>query len=327
MTLDAQEIARAAEKLNAGGVVAFPTETVYGLGADAFNPEAVRRVFTLKGRPRSNPLIVHVADAEAARRCVTYWPLEAEALARAFWPGPLSLVLPKVDTLPHMVTGGGPNVALRSPGHPVALALLQAFGGAMVGPSANLSGSVSPTEAAHVRGVWPESEVLVLDGGRCRVGIESTVLSLAGPAPRVLRPGVVTPQEIAKVLGRGVSFEASPTSDGPLDSPGRLRSHYAPAARALMASGEELAQLIRANPGCVAIVTQADMTGAGVIRLPADAAGYAAGLYDALRRADEQRPSVIVIERPPAGEDERWAAVLDRLSRACAPRADVEEEA
>lgn len=319
MTAATPDIALATARLRRGGVVAFPTETVYGLGADARCAAAVRRVFELKGRPSNNPLIVHVSDAASARACARHWPADAQTLAAAFWPGPLSIVLPKHDSIPGIVTGGGPNVALRSPDHPVTLALLRAFGGPLVGPSANRSGCVSPTTADHVRGVWSESEVLVLDGGPCRIGIESTVVSLAGAAPRVLRPGMITPHQIARVLGRGVTFDLAATDDALLDSPGRLISHYAPAARAMLVEPAGVAAAAR--PGCVAMLIHSrvppDVT---VMRLPNDAPAYAAALYDTLRRADSLSPPLIVIERPDDDEDQRWAAVLDRLRRACAPR-------
>lgn len=318
----ASDIAIAARRLREGGVVAFPTETVYGLGANALSQASVRHVFALKGRPSNNPLIVHVADTDAARRCASVWPPGAHELAEAFWPGPLSIVLPRHDSIPAVVTGGGPNVALRCPDHPVALALLRDFGGPLVGPSANRSGGVSPTTAAHVRNTWPESDVMVLDGGPCRIGIESTVVSLAGAEPRVLRPGMITPHEIARVLRRGVAFESGATGDGPLESPGQLMSHYAPAARALLANVEDLGAAAR--PGCVAIVIHGDVPAdVTTFRLPDDAPAYAKALYDTLRRADELSPPLIVIERPDDTRDQRWAAVLDRLCRACAPRSIV----
>lgn len=324
MTSTPADIALAAERLRQGRVVAFPTETVYGLGADAFNADAVRRVFALKDRPANNPLIVHVADAATAVRCVRDWPAEAQALADAFWPGPLSIVLPKAATIPPVVTAAGPNVAVRCPDHPVALALLAAFGSPLVGPSANRSGGISPTCAAHVRGVWTEDDVFILDGGPCRIGIESTVISLAGPSPRVLRPGMITPHDLARVLGQGVTFDDAPASphapDAPLDSPGRLLSHYAPAAPAILVARESLEASL--THGCACLLIHADPPhGVLCLRLPSDPAAYAAALYDALRRADAERPSRIIIERPPAApDDQRWAAILDRLTRACAPR-------
>src|SRR5262245_53340115 len=234
-----EEIAAAVARLRAGGVVAFPTETVYGLGADALSERAVARVFELKGRPGNNPLIVHVASAAMARDVVApgAWGREAELLSTAFWPGPLSIVLPRSAAVPANVTAGGPNVAVRCPDHPTTLALLEAFGGPLVGPSANPSGRVSPTTAAHVREAFGD-EVMVLDGGACRAGIESTVVSLVGTA-RVLRPGVIGAGEIGRVLARDVEEarhapQEESLASRPMESPGRLASHYAPAARTLV---------------------------------------------------------------------------------------------
>ncbi|MGQ0628206.1 MAG: L-threonylcarbamoyladenylate synthase, partial [Phycisphaerales bacterium] len=222
------EIMSAAERLRAGGLVAFPTETVYGLGADAFNPRAVDAVFTAKGRPSHNPLIVHVSGPDMAQALVADWTPAADALARRFWPGPLTLVLPRSRSVLDAVTAGGPTVAVRSPDHPTAIALLFAFGGPLVGPSANRSGGVSPTCAAHVRAGFDSSEVTVLDGGTCPTGIESTVLSLATPAaPEVLRPGVIGPAELSRCLGVTVRIAAMTSQpNGPLMSPGMLESHY-----------------------------------------------------------------------------------------------------
>ncbi|MEO1128210.1 MAG: L-threonylcarbamoyladenylate synthase, partial [Planctomycetota bacterium] len=211
----------AVRTLRAGDVVAFPTETVYGLGADARNADAVRRVFALKGRPSNNPLIVHVADIEMARTVVRTWTPHAMELATRHWPGPLTLVLERTDGIPDVVTGGGSTVAVRCPDHPAALELLRAFGGPLVAPSANLSGTISPTTAAHVRAAF--EDVLVLDGGPCRAGIESTVVSLIDAPPRVLRPGALPPEQ----LGIGTDA-APPTQGGPLPSPGMLDRHYAP---------------------------------------------------------------------------------------------------
>lgn len=188
------EIGRAVELLRAGGVVAFPTETVYGLGADAFNERAVRRVFELKGRPEQKALTLHVADVGAARACVRAWTPRAEALAKKFWPGPLTIILPRSPRVPDVATGGGDTVGLRCPDHPLTLELLRAFGGPLVGPSANLSGEPPPTTADEVRRVFDERDVLVLDGGPCREGVASTVLDISDPRgdERILRQGCLT---------------------------------------------------------------------------------------------------------------------------------------
>ncbi len=316
------DIAAAAARLREGGLVAFPTETVYGLGADATNARAVRAVFDIKGRPAHNPLIVHVLDEAGARAVSARWPDEASALARAFWPGPLSIIVPRAPHVPGIVTGGGPNVAVRCPDHPVALSLLDAFGGPLVGPSANRSGRLSPTAADHVRASFAPQEVMVLDGGACRIGIESTVVNLADNQPRVLRPGIIGPARIARVLGIGVEYEqADHNSAG---SPGMLASHYAPAARAVLVDAPRISRAIEAAKGDAAVLALSPLTVTArrVIAMPAGAQDYAAALYSALREADSLSPRLIIIEEPSelGDDDERaaWHAVLDRLRRASA---------
>jgi L-threonylcarbamoyladenylate synthase len=327
MVAGQEGIADAVVRLRTGGVVAFPTETVYGLGADALNPRAVARIFELKGRPANNPLIVHVATA-AISRCVVApgaWSHAAQRLSEAFWPGPLSIVLPKDMGVPEAVTAGGPNVAVRCPDHPMALSLLEAFGGPLVGPSANISGRVSPTTAEHVRSAFNEQDVLVLDGGPCRAGIESTVVSLVGE-PRVLRPGLVSAAEIARVIQRPVSepeYSAVPEPGGaPLESPGQLASHYAPAARTIIAESQSVLGDARTAGGSSVIISWSGLEWPRIIRMPRDATGYAAHLYAALREADAVHPSLIVVERPPMDGDQKsraiWMAVMDRLGRAAA---------
>lgn len=309
--------------------MAFPTETVYGLGADALSPRAVDRVFTLKGRPSVNPLIVHACDEAMARSVTASWPERASMLARAFWPGPLTIVLPRAPGVPSAVTAGGPSVAVRCPDHPVAVALIEALGRPIVGPSANLSGRVSPTIAAHVRASFSEADVMVLDGGACRAGIESTVLSLADPyAPaRVLRQGVVTREMIAEVLG-DLPEVASGAPDvsgaaAPMASPGMLRSHYAPEARAVLFDAPEWAGVTE-RAGVVVVVTHEASRALRppkpphrLILLPDDATGYASRLYAALREADSMKPDLIAVERP-TGTGGVWDALRDRLARAAA---------
>jgi L-threonylcarbamoyladenylate synthase len=330
--VDHAAIDRAVAMLREGGLVAFPTETVYGLGADALNPAAVRAVFRLKGRPSTNPLIVHVADAQAAADVCADWPRNAAVLADRFWPGPLTLVLPKGGALPDEVVAGGDTVALRCPDHPVALALLRAFGGPLVGPSANPSGRVSPTTAAHVREVFEERDVLVLDGGPCRVGIESTVLSLAGQRPRVLRAGAISAADLSDALGETIDDDAGgrERSDGGIiASPGRFASHYAPRApAALLARDELVGRLDRSSISgehrFVAIVLAPvdieSVDGLSEILMPAEAGAYAQRLYAALHEADERAPEAILIEEP-ASSGSMWDAIRDRLRRACAPGA------
>ncbi|MFN0011326.1 MAG: L-threonylcarbamoyladenylate synthase [Phycisphaerales bacterium] len=339
------DLVAAAARLRAGGVVAFPTETVYGLGADALNADAVERVFALKGRPAHNPLIVHVDGAAMAQRVVAAWPDAAERLARAFWPGPLTIVLPRGTDVPDNVVGGpgATTVAVRSPDHPTAAALLMLFGGPLVGPSANASGRVSPTAAAHVREAFNERDVLVLDGGACGTGIESTVVSLAGAQPCVLRRGVIGAEAIAGVLGitvvdatttQQVGTAGSP-SPVPLTSPGMLPTHYAPLTRAaLFDSWELIEELVEDGERIVALaytVAAEDEgwadRGCTLVRMPVEARAYATRLYAALREADavcgSGRADLIAIERPPVeGPDADatavWLAIADRLARATA---------
>ncbi|MFN0131790.1 MAG: L-threonylcarbamoyladenylate synthase [Phycisphaerales bacterium] len=330
-----EEIALAVDRLRRGLLVAFPTETVYGLGADALSSAAVERVFALKGRPANNPLIVHVSGIAMARRVVASWPADAETLARRFWPGPLTLVLPKSACVPAAVTASGPNVAVRCPEHHLTLALLEAFGKPLVGPSANPSGFVSPTTAEHVRGAFDSESVFVLDGGPCSVGIESTVLSLATPEPTVLRPGMVSADELAGALGRHV--HAAPhapaaTSAGiadaeaggatePMPSPGLLPSHYAPRTRAILVTPAELSARLGATARAV-LLTHTGLRAPPphtVIDLPSLAPDYAARLYAALRDADTAGALVILIERPETA-GHAWDAIRDRLRRATAKR-------
>lgn len=322
MTAGPEEIAAAVARLRAGGLVAFPTETVYGLGADALNAEAVRAVFALKGRPANNPLIVHVADEAMARGVAAAWPEQASRLARAFWPGPLTLVLPKAPTIPDEVTAGGPTVAVRCPAHHVTLSLLLAFGRPLVGPSANPSGRVSPTTAEHVRESFTEAQVYVLDGGPCRAGIESTVLWLAGGPPRILRPGPIDAEQISRVLGEPVEpyQAAAPSpSEQPAASPGQLATHYAPRTRTILVEGSDVESTLQQTTGRAVVLslTRDAPPPHTTIRLPSDPAAYAARLYAALREADASHADLIVVERPPL-TGPVWEAVADRLRRAAA---------
>lgn len=326
-------ISEAAARLAAGGLVAFPTETVYGLGADAFNAEAVALVFEAKGRPSTNPLIVHVTGAEMAVRVVDEWTTTAQRLADAFWPGPLTIVLPKHASVPSGVTAGGETVAVRAPDHPVAMALLESFGGPIVGPSANPSGYVSPTRADHVRAHFREEQVLVLDGGPCRTGIESTVVSLGSgsesekPEPRVLRRGAIGAAEIGRVLGVPVSDATGPAdpcerTHGPVLSPGLLGPHYQPRARVLLCSDAHMIADLAANveghafvlssPGIPLAVSPPHVA----YTMPADPSAYASELYSALIRADESGASEVIVVYPQAVNHAIWDAVRDRLSRA-----------
>ena len=286
-------IARAAELLRAGGLVAFPTETVYGLGANALDEAAVRRIFEAKGRPSTSPLIVHVDSIEMARSLASEWPDAAENLARAFWPGPLTLVVPKLPCIPDAVTAGLNSVALRMPAHDVALALIRAAGLPLAAPSANRFTELSPTAAEHVRRGLGNRVSIILDGGPCRVGIESTVVSLAGERPVLLRPGMISAAEIEAVIGP-LGETSAPTAAGHR-SPGQHPKHYCPRTPVLIAGRDP------APPG------------ARVVRVSV-AALPAAQLYATLHHLDDEGYDAIVVELPP--ETPEWAAVRDRLLRA-----------
>lgn len=326
MTAGPEEIALAIARLRAGGVVAFPTETVYGLGADAFNAAAVDRVFALKGRPAHNPLIVHLSDETMARRVAApgAWTREASALARAFWPGPLTIVVARAIDLPEAVTAGGPTVGVRAPDHHIALALIEGFGGPLVGPSANPSGGVSPTSSSHVRATFTEEDVQVLDGGPCRRGIESTVVSLSETA-RVLRPGLVSAEQIAAVLGRPVAAATGEVAAGHVaaPSPGLAARHYAPRTRTVVFAAAAWPGVL---PKGRAAVLSSRLTSVPaphvLLPMPKDADDYAARLYAALREADALGFDLIAVERP----DEPgpvWEAIRDRLRRATGSASDA----
>jgi L-threonylcarbamoyladenylate synthase len=315
---DAPALARAAAVLQRGGLVAFPTETVYGLGAHALDPAAVARIFAAKGRPAHNPLIVHVADVAAARALVTDWPATAQLLADRFWPGPLSLVLPRRPIVPDVVTAGGPTVALRVPAHPVALALLEACQIPLAAPSANRSTELSPTRPEHVLAGLANRLDLLLDAGPTPGGLESTVLDLTVSPPRLLRPGLLTITALEEVLGP-VQRLSAPTAE-PLRSPGQLDRHYAPHTPLELAPTpawprvEELAaQGLRV--GWLTLGPTSDCP-ANVIRvpLPAEPDAYAAGLYAALHDLDGAQLDRIVADLPPATDS--WLAIHDRLRRA-----------
>jgi L-threonylcarbamoyladenylate synthase len=317
LAADAKAIARAAEVLREGGLVAFPTETVYGLGADASNPDAVRRVFAAKGRPADHPVIVHVQDEAAARRWSRAFPPGAAALARAFWPGPLTLIVPRAAHVHDVVTGGQDSVGLRVPSHPVARALLAAFGGGIAAPSANRFGHVSPTQAAHVVDDLGDAVALVLDGGPSEVGIESTIVSFVTDPPELLRPGGIALDALEHVLGHALP---GASRDAPRAS-GTLIAHYAPRTPASFVATDvlhaELLQLCDRDER-IAVMARSpapDTPFDGIwIEAPDDAARYAHDLYDNLRRLDAAEADVILVEAVP--EDGEWLAIHDRLTRA-----------
>lgn len=311
---DDKAIAAAAEHLRAGRLVAFPTETVYGLGADATNGNAVAQIFAAKGRPRFNPLIVHVLSATEAATHADFTPL-ARRLADAFWPGPLTLVVEmrQGSPLSDLVTGGLTSIAVRSPDHPVARALLAATGRPLAAPSANRSGHVSPTQASHVDADLGEAVAMVLDGGATAHGLESTIVDAHGETPILLRPGAVTVEAIEAALGtqvvRGDIDAARPSA------PGQLLSHYAPSAKVRLNARD-----VRAGEALLAFGPDAPQTEGPVINLSpsGDLAEAAANLFTALRTLDAAKvPSIAVMPIPETGLGE---AINDRLQRAAAPR-------
>ena len=327
-TPDPATIERAAQILRRGGLVVFPTETVYGLGGNALDAAAVTRIFAAKGRPARNPLIVHVADAAGARTLVSDWPDIAQRLADAFWPGPLTLVLPKSPAVCDLVTAAGSTVAIRAPAHPAALALLHACGLPLAAPSANSSNQLSPTRAEHVAGKITDMIDLILDAGPTPGGLESTVLDVTCFPPRLLRPGLVTRSAIEAVIGP-IEFAATAVSDQSLRSPGQLRRHYAPNTPLEMSANSKARVETLASQGLrVGWLTHREedvLPAVFRILLPANARDYSAHLYAAMHQLDETGLDRIVVETPPAGD--AWLAVHDRLRRASEPESESEPEA
>jgi L-threonylcarbamoyladenylate synthase len=312
-------IDRAVQILRSAGLVAFPTETVYGLGADATNATAVAKIFAAKGRPSTNPLIVHIADAAVARRYAARWSDAAEKLAAQFWPGPLSLVVSKAPSIVDAVTAGRSTVGLRVPDHPLALELLRAFDGPIAAPSANRSNHLSPTTAQHVRDELADRVDLILDGGPCRVGIESTVLDLSGDTPTILRPGGVSRQQIEAVIGPVTLFAGAAPSDQSATSPGQLAVHYAPRTPAFRFEPSQRGQidvdLGGAKCGLVVLspIDAVEKSGR-IVALSCRPEVYARHLYEVLRELDAMDLAAIFIELPP--DEPQWTAVRDRIIRA-----------
>lgn len=300
----------AASRIRAGELVAFPTETVYGLGANALDACAVEKIYAAKGRPATSPLIVHVSSVHMASTLVAEWPPEAEALAQSFWPGPLTLVLPKKREVPDIVTAGLPTVGLRMPDHTLALALIRTAGVPIAAPSANRFTSLSPTTAEHVHEAFGDA-IPILDGGPCRVGIESTVVSIVGGKITLLRPGHVSPGAIAEAIGRRpeeIGQASTPETGAAHASPGMHERHYSPRTPLVLTCAPDPrgAYLFRAHAA----------PAARLLHMPEDPIGYAARLYGALHELDREGWPVIGVEPPP--ETLEWAAVLDRLRRAAA---------
>lgn len=306
------EIRRAVEILRAGGLVAFPTETVYGLGADASSATAVARLYQAKGRPGNHPVIVHFSSAEPAFAWAREIPSAARKLAEKFWPGPLSLILQRSTKAQDFVTGAQDSVGLRVPSHPVAQALLREFGSGVAAPSANRFGKVSPTTAAHVREDLRQQVDLVLEGGASEVGIESTIVDLSGAKAVLLRPGGISKAQLEDVLQANVEEKnsASPRHSGGLER------HYAPQTPALLVPPHRLDSEIAKRGGAVAVLafSRPDERVEFWIRLPREPRAYAQRLYAALRELDSAQCETILIETPP--ETVEWTAVRDRLSRA-----------
>ena len=312
---DPGALGQAVELLGQGQLVALPTETVYGLAADARSPGAVARIFEAKGRPAGNPLIVHIDSVEMAEGCVAAWPRAAAQLAGAFWPGPLSLVLPKADSIPDIVTAGGKTVAVRCPAHPVFSAVLAKCGFPLAAPSANRSNRVSPTRAEHVVDQLGGRIPLVLDGGACDLGIESTVLDLTGDTPTLLRPGMISLGQLQAVLGPVAT--AKPPAAEPLKSPGQLQQHYSPRAKLILVEGDLDAALGQADVTAHVIArtaAPAAWPSERWHRLPDAAAGFARELYDTLHRCDRLGAETILVQPLPDGDE--WAALRNRLNRA-----------
>ena len=310
------QIARAAALLRAGGVVAFPTETVYGLGADAANDEALRRIFSIKGRPADHPLIVHLAASVQMQDWARDIPTAAYALAERFWPGPLTLILRRRAWVSALVTGGQETIGLRIPAHPVALELLSAFGGGVAAPSANRFGRVSPTCAEHVRQELGNGPDLILEGGACRVGVESTIIALTDTAPVILRPGGISPEALEQVMGQKVGL---PGASRTVRVPGILVSHYAPATPLRLVSPTHLpavAASLSAKGKRVAVMALSGYRSATgqTVAMPPEPSAYGCDLYAVIRMLDSGGHDAILVETPPQAE--AWLAVNDRLHRA-----------
>lgn len=319
----ARAVARAASLLRAGEIVALPTETVYGLAANALDADAVAKIYSIKGRPSHNPIIIHVADVAMAKDCVAEWTATASRLADSFWPGPLTMVLPRTKTIPDIVTAGGETVGVRWPSHPFIQAVIRECGFPLAAPSANLSNAISPTSAAHVSRQLDGKLPLIVDGGDSQVGIESTVIDLTSARPRVLRPGMIHEESLAASLDLdGLSNVVTRPGEA-LRSPGLLRKHYSPKATLKIISWRDDADLKSRipHPASVAhvichthIPSPDDRIRVSV--LPRDAAAFARSIYAELHRCDEAGAGLIIVETPP--DLPEWRGVTDRLTRAAA---------
>ena len=310
--MDHTAILEAARLILAGQLVAFPTETVYGLGANAFDAAAIERVYLAKHRPASSPLIVHACSIEMVRGLVRAWPATAEQLSRAFWPGPLTLVLLKSAQVSDRLTAGLDTVAIRIPSHPLALELIRAAGVPIAAPSANLFSELSPTTAEHVRQSLGERVAMVLDGGPCEVGIESTVVSLAAKNAVLLRPGMISQADLERVIGKVEVVAPGAVAAHP--SPGMQLKHYSP--KTLLVLVENGVLPAHGKGAYLWIREPAQAKAEHSVEMPIDPAGYAADLYAVLHQVDAQGWDWIAVERPPSGAI--WAGIRDRLERAAA---------
>jgi L-threonylcarbamoyladenylate synthase len=320
---EAASLAEAAAVIRKGGLVAFPTETVYGLGANGLDEAAVRKIYEAKGRPSTNPVILHVASIDDAKALCSAWPPIADVLTAQFWPGPLTLIVPKAAHVPDVVTAGLPGVAIRMPSNPLALALIREAGVPLAAPSANRSGGVSPTKAEHVLQGLDGRIDGVIDGGPAAQGLESTVLDLTSPPAVLRRPGPLSKRVLEDIMGPIAMDESAHDGSRAMASPGQMISHYAPHARLhcvpqgmaiqgvkhLLAKGESVACILR---------EEADDGATLSLRLPKDPEAYGAALYSTLHDLDAQAVNHIVVEMPP--QTDEWMAVRDRLLRAGAPR-------
>jgi L-threonylcarbamoyladenylate synthase len=318
-------VRRAAEHLRAGEVVALPTETVYGLAANALDANAVANIFQIKGRPADNPIIVHVASLEMARLCVKEFPAAAEKLAKSFWPGPLTLVLPRAEIIPGIVTAGGGTVGIRWPSHPFIQAVIRECNFPLAAPSANLSTRISPTNAEHVRQQLGGKIPLIVDGGQSQVGIESTVLDLTVSPPRILRPGMIHAESLAAAVGN-IQHSTFNIQHSTARSPGLLAKHYSPKAKLLVLNWRDDAELQsflvtrHLSPVTCHVIAHTKIPSGekfgGVSVIPHDAEAFARALYAGLHRCDAAGAELIVVEAPP--DLPEWAGIADRLRRAAA---------
>ncbi len=318
-------VRRAAERLRAGEVVALPTETVYGLAANALDASAVTKIFQIKGRPAHNPVIVHAASNKMAREYVAEWPAQAEKFSRAFWPGPLTLVLPRSEKIPDNVTAGGATVGVRWPGHPFMQAVIRECGYPLAAPSANLSNQISPTNAGHVLAQLGGKIPLIVDGGQSQVGIESTVLDLTVSPPRILRPGMIHLEALLAVAG-DMEHSTLNMEHSTLRSPGLLARHYSPKAKLVVLDWDDEAELQRKIQNlkfkiedCRVIAhakIPAGFAAGNVSVIPHDAEAFARALYSELHHCDAAGARLIVVEALP--DSPEWSGIADRLQRAAA---------